>query len=74
MLSMRAKKARVEKKTLVISKWELNLWKKPEKCYSCVLSIDLFGAETGTFRKIDQKYTGKYWDVVLEKNTKNQLH
>jgi hypothetical protein len=74
MLSRMAKKARVEKKTLVISKWELNLWKKQEECYSYILSIHLFGTETGTFRKIDQKYTGKYWDVVLEKNTEDQLH
>jgi len=58
-------------KNLFTSKLDLNLRKKPVKCYT--LSIDLYGAETGTFRKMDQKYTGKYWDVVLEKNTE-QLH
>jgi hypothetical protein len=41
------------------------------KCY--ILSIALYGAENGTFWKIDQKYTGKCWDVVLEKNTEDQL-
>jgi hypothetical protein len=68
-----AKKARVEKKTLVTSKWDLNLWKKTEKCYLYILSTNLFGAETGTCWKIDQKYNGKYWDVVLEKNAEDQL-
>jgi len=41
------------------------------KCY--IVSIGLYCAENGTFRKIDQKYTGKYWNVVLEKNTEDQL-
>jgi hypothetical protein len=43
-----------KKKTLFTSKLELNLRKKLVKC--CTWSIDLYGAETWTFRKVDQKY------------------
>jgi hypothetical protein len=59
-------------KILFTSKLDLNLRKKPVKCY--IVSINLYGVENGTFRKIDQKYTGKYLDVMLEKNTEDQLH
>jgi hypothetical protein len=64
-------RAAFNKKTLFTRKLDLNLRKKPVKCY--MLSIALYGAETGTFRKIDQKYTGKYRDVVLEKNIEDHL-
>ena len=46
------------KKTLFTSKLELNLRKKLVKCY--IWSIALYGAETGTFRNIDQKYVGSF--------------
>ena len=42
------------KKTLFISKLDLNLWNKLVKCY--IWSIKLYGAETWTLRKVDQKY------------------
>jgi hypothetical protein len=35
-------------------KWDLNLRKKLVKCY--IWSIALYGAETWTLRKVDQKY------------------
>jgi hypothetical protein len=49
-----AKAAFNKKKTLFTSKLDLNLRKKLVKCY--ILSIALYGAETWTFRKVDQKY------------------
>jgi hypothetical protein len=42
-----------KKKTIFISKLDLNLRKKLVKCY--VWSIALYGAETWTLRKVDQK-------------------
>jgi hypothetical protein len=42
------------KKNLFTSKLDLNLRKKLVKCY--FWSIALYGAETWTLRKIDQKY------------------
>jgi hypothetical protein len=42
------------KKNLFTSKLDLNLRKKLVKCY--IWSIALYGAETWTLRKIDQKY------------------
>jgi hypothetical protein len=42
------------KKTLCISKLDLNLRKKLVKCY--IWSIALHGAETLTLQKVDQKY------------------
>jgi hypothetical protein len=41
------------KKTLFITKLDLNLRKKLMKCY--IWSIKLYGAETWTLRKVDQK-------------------
>jgi hypothetical protein len=49
-----AKTAFNKKKNLFTSKMELNLRKKLVKCY--IWSIALYGAETWTLRKIDQKY------------------
>jgi hypothetical protein len=48
-----AKAAFNEKKTLFTSKLDLNLWKKLVKWY--IWSIALYGAETWTLRKVDQK-------------------
>jgi hypothetical protein len=47
-------KAAVNKKTLFTSKLDLELRKKLVKCY--IWSIALYGAETWTLRKLDQKY------------------
>jgi hypothetical protein len=49
-----AKAAFKKKKKLFTSKLELNLRKKPMKCY--IWSIALYGAETWTLQKADQKY------------------
>jgi hypothetical protein len=43
-----------KKKTLFTSKLDFNLRKKLVKCY--IWSIALYGAETWTLRKTDQKY------------------
>ena len=43
-----------KKKTLFTSKLDLNLRKKPVKCY--IWSVALYGAETWTLRAADQKY------------------
>jgi len=42
------------KKTVYISQLDVNLSKKPIKCY--ILGLALCGAGTGTVRKVDQKY------------------
>jgi hypothetical protein len=47
-------KAAFNKKNLFTSKLDLNLRKKLVKCY--IWNIALYGAETWTLRKIDQKY------------------
>jgi hypothetical protein len=47
-------KAAFSKKNLFTSKLDLNLRKKLVKCYIC--SIALYGAETWTLRKVDQRY------------------
>jgi hypothetical protein len=49
-----AKAAFDRKKTLFISKLDLNLRKKLVKCY--IWCTTLCGAETVTLRKLDQKY------------------
>jgi hypothetical protein len=49
-----AKAAFNKKKNLFTSKLDLNLRKKLVKC--CIWSIALYGAETWTHRKMDQKY------------------
>jgi hypothetical protein len=58
-----AKAAFNKKKTLFTSKLDLSLRKKLVKCY--IWSIALYGAETWTLRKVDQKYlecgSGEEW-------------
>jgi hypothetical protein len=49
-----AKAAFNQKKNLFTSKLDLNLRKKQVKCY--IWSIALYGVETWTLRKVDQKY------------------
>jgi hypothetical protein len=49
-----AKAAFNSKKTLFTSKLDLDLRMKLVKCY--IWSITLYGAETWTLRKLDQKY------------------
>jgi hypothetical protein len=49
-----AKAAFNKKKTHFTSKLDAHLRKKPLKCY--IWSIALYGAETWTFQKVDQKY------------------
>jgi len=49
-----AKEALNKKKTLQISKLDLNLRKRLVKCY--IRNIGLFGAENWTLRKIYHKY------------------
>jgi hypothetical protein len=49
-----AKSALNKKKTLFTSTLDLNLRKKLVKCY--IWGIALYGAETWTLRKVDQKY------------------
>jgi hypothetical protein len=53
-----AKAAFNKKETLFTSKLDLELRKKLLKCY--IWSIALFGAETWTFRKLDQKYLERF--------------
>jgi hypothetical protein len=47
------KAAYKKKRALFISKMDLELWKKLAKCY--ILSVALYGAETGTVWGVDQK-------------------
>jgi hypothetical protein len=49
-----AKAAFKKKKTLFTTKLDLDLRKKLVKCY--IWSVALYGAETWTLRKLDQKY------------------
>jgi hypothetical protein len=49
-----AKAAFNKKKNLFTSKLDLNIRKKLVKYY--ILSVALYGAETWTLRKVDQKY------------------
>jgi hypothetical protein len=49
-----AKAAFNNKKTLFTSKLDINLRKKPVKCY--IWSVALYDADTWTLRKVDQKY------------------
>jgi hypothetical protein len=53
-----ARVAFYNKKNLFTSKLDLNLKKKPAKRYAW--SIVLYGTETWTLRKVDQKYPGKF--------------
>ena len=47
-------KAALNTQALFTSKFDLNLWKKLVKCY--IWGIALYGAETWTLLKVDQKY------------------
>jgi hypothetical protein len=47
-------KQHLTRRRLVTSKLDLNLRKKLVKCY--IWSVALYGAETWTLRKADQKY------------------
>jgi hypothetical protein len=47
-----------KKKNLFTCKLDLNLRKKLVNCY--IWSVALCGAETGTFRKVDQKYLDSF--------------
>jgi hypothetical protein len=53
-----AKAALNKKKTLSTNKLNFNLRKKLVKC--CTWSTALYGAETLTLRKVDQKYLKKF--------------
>jgi hypothetical protein len=67
-----AKAAFNKKKTLFTSKLDLELRRKLVKCY--IWSIALYGAETWSLRKLDQKYLESYemwW--VLEKDGEDKL-
>jgi hypothetical protein len=61
-------RAAFNKKALFTSKLDLNLWKKPVKCY--IWSIALCGAGIWTLRKVDQKYLESaemwYWRRMEE--------
>ena len=48
------KKVKKVKKTLFASKLDINLRKKPDKCY--IWSVALYGSETWALPKVDQKY------------------
>ena len=54
-----------------VSTMDLKLRKKLVKCY--IWSITLYGAETWTLRAADQKPTGKFLNVVVEKDGEDQL-
>jgi len=49
---------------LFTSKLDLNLGKKPVMCY--IWRIALYGAESWTFKRIDQKYLESFemWDWI----------
>jgi len=66
-----AKAAFNKKRALFTSTLDLELGKKLVKCY--IWSITLYGAETWTLRAVDQKHRGKFSNVVLEKDGKDQL-
>jgi hypothetical protein len=51
-------------KILYTNKLDLNLMKKLVECY--LWSLAVYGAETWTLRKVDQKYLRQFGNVVLE--------
>jgi hypothetical protein len=53
-VELNTKVAFKKEKTLFTSKSDLNLRKKLVKCYICSRAV--YGAETWTLRKVDQKY------------------
>ena len=60
------KKKNKKKKTLSTTKLDLNLRKKPVKCYIC--STALYDTKTWALCRADQKYPGKFLNVVLVKD------
>jgi hypothetical protein len=58
-------------KTLFTTKLDFNLRKKLVKCY--IWSIALYGAETWTLWKVDQKHLQMFSNVLLEKITWTHL-
>ena len=66
-----AKAAFNNKKTLFTSKLDSNLRKKLMKCY--IWSIALYGAETWTVRKVDQKHLESFEIWCLEKDGEDQF-
>ena len=54
------------KKILFTSKLDFYLRKKLVKLY--IQGTAFCNSETWTLRKVDQKYLGKFWNMVLEKN------
>jgi hypothetical protein len=66
-----AKAAFNKKRTLFFFFFDLELRKKIMMCY--VWGLALYGAETWTLRAVDQKHPGKFRNVVLEKDGKDQL-
>jgi len=60
-----------KKKTLFISKLDVNLRKKLVKCY--IWSMALCGAETWDASGSRSEIPGKFLDVVLEKDEEDQL-
>ena len=62
-------KAAFNKKSHFASKWGLNLRTKPVKCL--MWSIALYGAETSTFREVDQKYLEGFEVHCLRRMEKN---
>jgi hypothetical protein len=65
-----AKPAFNKNKTLITRKLDLNLKKKLVNCY--IWNIALYGAETWTLRKVDQKCLGSFDNVVLKKDAEDQ--
>jgi hypothetical protein len=53
-----AKAALNKKRVLFTNKMDLELRKKPAKCY--IWSTVLYGAETWTLRAVDQKHLGSF--------------
>jgi hypothetical protein len=65
-------KAELDKKeTIGTEKLDLNLGKKSVKCY--ISSIDLYGDENCTLRKIYQKYLKEFLNAVLERDGEHHL-
>ena len=59
------------KKTHFVSKLVLNLIKKLVKF--CISITFLYGADTWALRKLDRKYLGSFFNVMLEEDGEDQL-
>ena len=60
-----------KKKNLFANTLDRELRKKLVKCYNW--GIALYGAESWTVRAVEKKHLGKFGNVVLEKDGKDQL-